>query len=26
MRAQITERKGQNPVIDALPKESAWAF
>jgi len=26
MRAQITERNGQNLVIDALPKESAWAF
>jgi len=26
MRAQITERNGQNLVNDALPKESAWAF
>jgi len=26
MRAQITERNGQNLVTDALPKESAWAF
>jgi len=26
MRAQITERNGQNLVNDALPKEFAWAF